>query len=589
MTPATCVQTTTAANDLAGRPLRRQCRHRRRQRLHRRAARRAPAPPPLGQAHPHELRDARRRAGAAAPAAGAHRPRRSAPGTSLSGVDVAFVCTPHGAGGAGRQAPARRRRPGRSTCSADFRLDADAYAEWYGEHPHPGAAARPSTGSPSCTASEVAGADARRQPRLLPHGGAAGAGAAQAARPARRRHRRQVGRERRRQVAERPHPLLQRRLRPRRLRRGHAPPLPGDRRRPGGDAPASAPSARPGGPAPLRRSPSSRTWCRCSAASARRSTCAPARCRCPGRRARGAVRASSTPARRFVEVCDAPPQLKDVAGTNYCRIFADRRRARRAHHRHQRHRQPDEGRRRGRRVQNMNVMLGLPEHEGLVVDAAAEPLRRRCPRCGRAVERRRHLPAGLRAPPASPRGVKKRGKLDLGILLSRTSARLGGHVHEQRRRRRARAPHARDQRLRPPARRGRQRRQRQRLHRQAGTRRRRPHAAAHRRPAAVCLWNRSRWLDRHHRRAAADGAHRARHRGRRREPAGARRRATSPGPSARPTSTPSTAPSSWRSPEGAVRLGFAAKGCGMISPNMATMLCFVTCDAVVDAPTTGRS
>ncbi len=35
-------------------------------------------------------------------------------------------------------------------------------------------------------------------------------------------------------------------------------------------------------------------------------------------------------------------------------------------------------------------------------------------------------------------------------------------------------------------------------------------------------------------------------------------------------------------PEGKVRLGFAAKGCGMISPNMATMLCFVTCDAEVD-------
>ena len=34
-------------------------------------------------------------------------------------------------------------------------------------------------------------------------------------------------------------------------------------------------------------------------------------------------------------------------------------------------------------------------------------------------------------------------------------------------------------------------------------------------------------------------------------------------------------------PEGKVKLGFAAKGCGMISPNMATMLCFVTCDAVV--------
>ena len=37
-------------------------------------------------------------------------------------------------------------------------------------------------------------------------------------------------------------------------------------------------------------------------------------------------------------------------------------------------------------------------------------------------------------------------------------------------------------------------------------------------------------------------------------------------------------------PEGGVRLGFAAKGCGMISPNMATMLCFVTCDAVVSLP-----
>ena len=34
---------------------------------------------------------------------------------------------------------------------------------------------------------------------------------------------------------------------------------------------------------------------------------------------------------------------------------------------------------------------------------------------------------------------------------------------------------------------------------------------------------------------------------------------------------------------GVVRLGFAAKGCGMISPNMATMLCFATCDAVVSA------
>jgi glutamate N-acetyltransferase / amino-acid N-acetyltransferase len=38
-----------------------------------------------------------------------------------------------------------------------------------------------------------------------------------------------------------------------------------------------------------------------------------------------------------------------------------------------------------------------------------------------------------------------------------------------------------------------------------------------------------------------------------------------------------------RLPEGTVKLGFAAKGCGMISPNMATMLCFVSCDADVSA------
>ena len=40
-------------------------------------------------------------------------------------------------------------------------------------------------------------------------------------------------------------------------------------------------------------------------------------------------------------------------------------------------------------------------------------------------------------------------------------------------------------------------------------------------------------------------------------------------------------------PGGVIRLGFAAKGCGMINPNMATMLCFVTCDAEVMADVWG--
>jgi len=67
----------------------------------------------------------------------------------------------------------------------------------------------------------------------------------------------------------------------------------------------------------------------------------------------------------FVEVCEAPPRLRQVAGTNYCRLFATL----------------DERSRRivlvaaidnllkgavGQALQNMNVMLGLPEQEGLL-------------------------------------------------------------------------------------------------------------------------------------------------------------------------------------------------------------------------------
>jgi len=68
---------------------------------------------------------------------------------------------------------------------------------------------------------------------------------------------------------------------------------------------------------------------------------------------------------RFVEICDEPPRLRDVAGTNYCRIFVT----------------VDERAGRivlvaaidnllkgacGQALQNMNVMLGLPEQEGLL-------------------------------------------------------------------------------------------------------------------------------------------------------------------------------------------------------------------------------
>jgi len=67
----------------------------------------------------------------------------------------------------------------------------------------------------------------------------------------------------------------------------------------------------------------------------------------------------------FIEVCEAPPELKDVAGTNVCRIFP--------------HVDERAGRvvlvsaidnlmkgASGQALQNANVMLGLPETEGLV-------------------------------------------------------------------------------------------------------------------------------------------------------------------------------------------------------------------------------
>jgi N-acetyl-gamma-glutamyl-phosphate reductase len=54
----------------------------------------------------------------------------------VTGVDVAFVCLPHG-----RSAATVKRLLDDGArvvdLSADFRLPADVYAEWYGEHPYP--------------------------------------------------------------------------------------------------------------------------------------------------------------------------------------------------------------------------------------------------------------------------------------------------------------------------------------------------------------------------------------------------------------------------------------------------------------------
>ena len=207
--------------------------------------------------------------------------------------------------------------------SADFRLDADTYAAWYGPHPYPELLPGAVYGLTELHRAAIAGGDARRQPRLLPDGGAARPGAARAAGPARRRDRRQVGRQRRRQDAQRAHPLLQRRRRPRRLRPRRAPALPRDRRR-SGRAPLRP--AAPGAPAAARhaaarsRRPSCLTSCRSHRGIVETIYVRAERLPSAGRPARPLRRGLRRRAVR--EVSDAPPELKDVVGTNDCRIFA---------------------------------------------------------------------------------------------------------------------------------------------------------------------------------------------------------------------------------------------------------------------------
>jgi glutamate N-acetyltransferase/amino-acid N-acetyltransferase len=86
----------------------------------------------------------------------------------------------------------------------------------------------------------------------------------------------------------------------------------------------------------------------------------------------------------------------------------------------------------------------------------------------------------------------------------------------------------------------------------------------------------SRLLDRDHRHAAADGAHPSRH-------AEACEEIVGRGWARRSPRHPDDGPQSERSPDqgSTFTIGGMAKGCGMIAPNMATMLAFLTTDADV--------
>ena len=283
--------------------------------------------------------------------------------TELSGVDVAFLCTPHGEAAL---AAKRLLDDGARVIdlSADFRLTAAAYAEWYGEHPHPellpgvygltelhreAVAAAALVANPGCypTAALLALAPLK-QLGLLDvvidaKSGVSGAGKT----PKAATHFCTVDSD---LVAygvgtHRHYPEILAGL--------------------GGGAPGvgafGAAGGAAGGPqltfvphlVPLQRGISETIYVRAGTFPV------------PSQAAVHDLFEDFYEGEMFVEVCESPPQLKDVAGTNYCRVFP--------------HVDARTGRivvfsvidnlmkgASGQAVQNMNVMLGLPEHEGLV-------------------------------------------------------------------------------------------------------------------------------------------------------------------------------------------------------------------------------
>jgi len=288
----------------------------------------------------------------------------------LGDVDLAFLCTPHG-----EAAPIAKQLLDDGVkvvdLSADFRLDAATYAAWYGEHPHP--ELLPGVyGLTELHRDEVAGADLVANPGCYPtaallalaplkqlgladvvidaKSGVSGAGKT----PKATTHFCSVDSD---LVAygvqsHRHYPEIAAGLADGVVKSGYgsAPSGQGMAAPPAGHAPSLTfvPHL-----VPLQRGISETIYVKAGTWPL------------PTQAEVEALYDEFYAGETFVEVCDAPPQLKDVAGTNYCRIFP--------------HVDERAGRivvisvidnlmkgASGQAVQNMNAMLGLPEHEGLV-------------------------------------------------------------------------------------------------------------------------------------------------------------------------------------------------------------------------------
>ncbi len=281
----------------------------------------------------------------------------------VTGADVAFVCTPHG-----QAAPVVKRLLDDGArvvdLSADFRLTAVDYAEWYGPHPYP--ELLPAVyGLTELHREEIAGADLVANPGCYPtaallalaplaqlglvdividaKSGVSGAGKT----PSARTHFCAVDGD-----------LVPYGVNTHRHYPEIAAGLAGDGAgaRAFGAAPADghAPSLTfVPHLVPLQRGISETAYVRTATFPL------------PDAAAVRELYEECYDGETFVEICDTPPELKDVSGTNSCRIFVT-----------------VDGRAgrvlvvsvidnlmkgaAGQAVQNMNVMLGLPEHTGLV-------------------------------------------------------------------------------------------------------------------------------------------------------------------------------------------------------------------------------
>ena len=282
--------------------------------------------------------------------------------SEVEGVEVAFVCTPHG-----EAARVAKRLLDQGTrvidLSADFRLDHATYAEWYGEHPHP--ELLPGVyGLTELHREEVAGARIVANPGCYPtaallaltplkqlglqdviidaKSGVSGAGKA----PKADTHFCSVDSDLVAYGVEshRHYPEIAAGL----AANGSGPSAFGHTSGAAGPSLTFVPHL-----VPLQRGITETIYVK------------PSTVPLPGAAEVRALYEGFYGDEAFVELSDTVPQLKDVVGTNYCRIYwhVDQRAGRLVVISVIDNLMKGAS---GQAVQNMNVMLGLPEHEGLV-------------------------------------------------------------------------------------------------------------------------------------------------------------------------------------------------------------------------------